>query len=73
MGKYQNPHTLAWSAKINSLDGFVFVAPEYNQPTSGALKNAIDVLFKESNNKAGGVCELWRLRRGARSRAICAW
>ncbi|HEY0707076.1 MAG TPA: NADPH-dependent FMN reductase, partial [Polyangia bacterium] len=33
---------------------FVFVTPEYNHGTSGALKNAIDYLYKEWNNKAAG-------------------
>lgn len=51
-GKYSKPHTLAWAAKIAPLDAFVFVTPEYNHSTSGALKNAIDFLFKEWNNKA---------------------
>jgi NAD(P)H-dependent FMN reductase len=32
----------------------VFVTPEYNHSTSGALKNAIDFLYKEWNNKAAG-------------------
>jgi len=54
MGQYSKPHTRAWSAKIDSFDGFVFVTPEYNHSTSGALKNAIDFLFKEWNNKAAG-------------------
>jgi len=54
MGQYSKPHTKAWSAKIDSFDGFVFVTPEYNHSTSGALKNAIDFLFKEWNNKAAG-------------------
>jgi NAD(P)H-dependent FMN reductase len=54
MGKYQNPHELAWSVRINSLDGFVFVTPEYNHGSSGALKNAIDFPFKEWNNNAAG-------------------
>jgi len=30
----------------------VFVTPEYNHGIAGALKNAIDFLFKEWNNKA---------------------
>lgn len=54
MGQYSKPHTKAWAAKIDSFDGFVFVTPEYNHSTSGALKNAIDFLFKEWNNKAAG-------------------
>lgn len=54
MGQYAQPHTLAWAAKIDQYDGFVFVTPEYNHGTSGALKNAIDFLYKEWNNKAAG-------------------
>lgn len=52
MGQYSQPHTKTWAAKIGSFDAFVFVTPEYNHGTSGALKNAIDFLFKEWNNKA---------------------
>jgi len=54
MGQYSHPHTKAWAAKIGSFDAFVFVTPEYNHSTSGALKNAIDFLFKEWNDKAAG-------------------
>lgn len=53
-GKYTQPHTKAWAAKIETFDAFVFVTPEYNHSTSGALKNAIDFLYKEWNNKAAG-------------------
>jgi NAD(P)H-dependent FMN reductase len=53
-GQYQHAHTLAWSEKIAAFDGYVFVTPEYNHATSGALKNAIDYLFQEWNNKAAG-------------------
>ena len=53
-GKYTQPHTKAWAAKVDSFDGYVFVSPEYNHSTSGALKNAIDFLYKEWNNKAAG-------------------
>ncbi len=52
MGQYSQPHTKAWAEKIASFDGFVFVTPEYNHSTSGALKNAIDFLYAEWNNKA---------------------
>jgi len=54
MGQYKRPHTKAWAEKIASFDGFVFVTPEYNHSTSGALKNAIDFLYSEWNNKAAG-------------------
>jgi NAD(P)H-dependent FMN reductase len=54
MGQYQNEHTRQWADKIASFDGFVFVTPEYNHSTSGVLKNAIDYLYAEWNNKAAG-------------------
>ena len=54
MGKYAKEHTKRWAAKIASLDAFVFVTPEYNHGTSGALKNALDFLYAEWNNKAAG-------------------
>src|SRR5437868_7326099 len=54
MGQYSKAHTKAWAAKIGSFDGFVFVTPEYNHATSGALKNAIDFLYQEWTNKAAG-------------------
>jgi NAD(P)H-dependent FMN reductase len=54
MGRYSQPHTKAWAARVASFDGFIFVTPEYNHAPSGALKNAIDYLFREWNNKAAG-------------------
>lgn len=53
-GKYTHQHTKDWSAEISSYDAFVFVVPEYNHGINAALKNAIDFLFKEWNNKAAG-------------------
>jgi NAD(P)H-dependent FMN reductase len=54
MSRYSQPHTKVWAAKAASFDAFVFVTPEYNHGPSGALKNAIDYLYAEWNNKAAG-------------------
>ncbi len=53
-GKYSQPHTKRWAERIAPFDAFIFVTPEYNHGTSGALKNAIDFLYAEWNNKAAG-------------------
>ncbi len=53
-GQYSKEHTKRWAEKIASFDAFVFVTPEYNHGTSGALKNALDFLYAEWNNKAAG-------------------
>ncbi|SDB89555.1 NAD(P)H-dependent FMN reductase [Pelagirhabdus alkalitolerans] len=44
----------AWKDKIASFDGFIIVAPEYNHAVGGALKNALDYLNPELNDKAAG-------------------
>ncbi|WP_010096498.1 NADPH-dependent FMN reductase [Ornithinibacillus scapharcae] len=44
----------AWSEKMASYDGYIFVTPEYNHAIGGALKNALDYLNPEVNNKAAG-------------------
>ncbi len=53
-GEVTHAHTRAWAAAVGECDGFVFVTPEYNHSTSGALKNAIDFLYAEWNDKACG-------------------
>ncbi|MBU5595043.1 NAD(P)H-dependent oxidoreductase [Amphibacillus sp. MSJ-3] len=44
----------AWKEKMASFDGYIFVTPEYNHAIGGALKNALDYLNPELNNKAAG-------------------
>ncbi|MFS0890941.1 NADPH-dependent FMN reductase [Peribacillus frigoritolerans] len=49
------PGLKSWSEKLTNLDGFVFIAAEYNHSITGALKNALDSARDEWNNKAAGI------------------
>jgi NAD(P)H-dependent FMN reductase len=53
-GQYAKAHTKIWANKIAEFDGYIFVTPEYNHSLPGALKNAIDFVHAEWNNKAAG-------------------
>lgn len=40
-----------WQKKVDSLDGFIFIAAEYSRGPTGALKNALDYAYTEWNRK----------------------
>ena len=67
LGQYSQTHTKAWAAKIAEFDAFVFVTPEYNHGIPGALKNAIDFLFREWNHKAAGFVSYGGHANGSRA------
>jgi len=48
---YKNEAVARFTKKINEGDAFVVVTPEYNHGTSGVLKNALDWVYQEWNNK----------------------
>ncbi len=48
---YKNEAVTRFTAKINEADAFVMVTPEYNHGTSAVLKNALDWVSQEWNNK----------------------
>ena len=66
-GQYSNDHTKAWSAKIESFDAFVFVTPEYNHATSGALGEQADQRGRRLGLIQCGDVGGWRLLRRSRS------
>jgi NAD(P)H-dependent FMN reductase len=66
-GQYAHEHTKAWSERIASFDAYVFVTPEYNHSTSAALKNAIDYLYREWNNKVAAFVSYGGYAGGARA------
>lgn len=44
-----------WAEKVTELDGYIFVTPEYNHGLPSALKNALDYVYNELNDKAAGI------------------
>ncbi|QGU06056.1 NADPH azoreductase [Corynebacterium occultum] len=70
MGQYTKEHTEVWAEKIASFDGFIFVTPEYNHSVPAALKNAVDFLYAEWNNKAIGFISYGS---AGGTRAVEAW
>ena len=48
---YTNPAVVRWTAKIAEADAFIIVAPEYNHGYTAVLKNALDYVYQEWNNK----------------------
>jgi len=44
-----------WNKKLATLDGFVFIAQEYNHSMAASLKNALDLAREPWNNKAAGI------------------
>jgi NAD(P)H-dependent FMN reductase len=49
--EYEHDHTRRWSETISRADAFAFVMPEYNFGFNAVLKNAIDFLWHEWNDK----------------------
>lgn len=49
-----HPLVKRWSDKISQADAFIIVLPSYNSGYPGVLKNALDSLYKEWNNKPVG-------------------
>jgi NAD(P)H-dependent FMN reductase len=65
--QYQHDHTRAWGALVDGFDGYVFLVPEYNHSYPGALKNALDYVYREWNDKAAGIISYGGWVAGARA------
>lgn len=51
---YPDPTVVKWTAKIADADAFIIIAPEYNHGYPAVLKNALDYVYQEWNNKPVG-------------------
>jgi NAD(P)H-dependent FMN reductase len=56
-----------WAEKIAQGDGFVIVAAEYNHGPTAVLKNAMDHIYREWNNKPVGFVSYGGGAGGARA------
>ena len=50
-GIYDQPKQQQWADKIATADAFILISPEYNHGYSPALKNALDYIGKEWQDK----------------------
>ena len=66
-GEYTHDHTVRWSETIRRGDAYAFVMPEYNYSYSAPLKNAVDFLWNEWNDKAAILVGYGGVSGGTRS------
>lgn len=67
MHKYEKEHTKKWAEKIGEADAYIMVTPEYNHSYAPVLKNAIDYLQYEWNNKPVAFVSYGSIAGGARA------
>lgn len=51
----ENPAAQQWLNKLKAFDGYIFLTAEYNFSISGALKNALDYVYREFYRKPAAV------------------
>lgn len=64
---YQHEHTKRWSAAVEAMDAFVFVAAEYDYGPPAALLNALQYLQQEWKYKAAAFVSYGGVSGGTRS------
>jgi NAD(P)H-dependent FMN reductase len=65
--RYEHDHTRAWSARVDAADAVVLVMPEYNHSFTAPLKNALDYLHVEWNDKSVGYVSYGGVSAGLRA------
>jgi len=67
--EYTQPHTFAWSERVDAADAFILISPEYNHSYSPVLKNALDYLAHEWRRKPVGFVSYGGVSAGTRGAA----
>jgi NAD(P)H-dependent FMN reductase len=67
LGQYVHEHTKRWSERIDRADAVVFVTPEYNYGYPASVKNAIDYLHAEWQDKPVGFVSYGGVAAGTRA------
>lgn len=65
--QYTKEHTKKWSKTIDEADAYVLVTPEYNYGRPATLKNAMDYLFEEWQEKPVGFVSYGGVSGGTRA------
>jgi NAD(P)H-dependent FMN reductase len=65
--QYTHQHTEDWSARVQPVDAFAFVMPEYNHGFNAPLKNALDFLHEEWKYKPVGFVSYGGVAAGTRA------
>lgn len=65
--QYTKEHTKKWSRRIDEADAFVLITPEYNYGRPATIKNAMDYLFEEWNEKPVGFVSYGGISGGTRA------
>ena len=65
--RYTKDHTKAWSARVEALDAFALVTPEYDYAMPASLLNALQFLASEWAHKAVGFVSYGGVSAGTRS------
>lgn len=67
LGEYEHSHTKQWSALVAQQHAFIIVLPEYNHSYTAPVKNALDYLSKEWQEKPVGLVSYGGLSAGLRA------
>jgi NAD(P)H-dependent FMN reductase len=64
---YTDKRAEKWAKKVAEADAYIFISPEYNHGYSAVLKNAIDYVYSQWNDKVVGFVSYGSAAGGSRA------